>query len=81
MFIHVSIYITKLTYIQLEYSAIKATFSKQIANALRVCCSFIASPFCTSIGVAVSAIFQLASTQYIIGKGKLDLEISQNNCK
>jgi len=42
-------YITKLTYIQLEYSAIKATISKQIANILRVCCSFIPSPFCTSI--------------------------------
>ena len=46
-------YITKLTYIQLEYSAIKATISKQIANILRVCCSFIPSPFRTSIGLAV----------------------------
>ena len=61
-------YITKLTYIQLEYSAIKATISKQIANILRVCCSFIPSPFCTSIGLAVSVIYQLVSTQYIIQK-------------
>ncbi len=72
-------YITKLTYIQLEYSAIKATISKQIANILRVCCSFIPSPFCTSIGLAVSVIYQLVSTQYIIHKNKLNLEISQKN--
>lgn len=73
------IYITKLTYIQLECSAIKATISKQIANILRVCCSFIPSPFCTSIGLAVSVIYQLVSTQYIIHKNKLNLEISQKN--
>ncbi len=72
-------YITKLTYIQLEYSAIKATISKQIANILRVCCSFIPSPFCTSIGLAISVIYQLVSTQYIIHKNKLNLEISQKN--
>lgn len=71
------IYITKLTYIQLEYSAIKATISKQIANILRICCSFILSPFCTSIGLAVSVIYQLASTQYIISKNKLNMEITQ----
>ncbi|MCI8273458.1 MAG: hypothetical protein HFJ55_05195 [Clostridia bacterium] len=72
-------YVTKLTYIQLEYSAIKATISKQIANILRICCSFIASPFCTSIGLAVSVIYQLVSTQYIIHKNKLNLEINQKN--
>lgn len=71
------IYITKLTYIQLEYSAIKATISKQIANILRICCSFILSPFCTSIGLAVSVIYQLVSTQYIISKNKLNMEITQ----
>ena len=73
------IYITKLTYIQLEYSAIKATISKQIANILRVCCSFIPSPFCTSIGLVVSVIYKLVSIQYIIIKNKLNLEISQKN--
>lgn len=72
-------YITKLTYIQLEYSAIKATISKQIANILRICCSFIPSPFCTSIGLAVSVIYQLTSTQYIIHKNKLNMEIIQKN--
>lgn len=58
------IYLTKLTYIQLEHSALKATVSKQIANALRIICSFILSPFCTSIGLAVSAIYQLLYTVY-----------------
>lgn len=71
------IYITKLTYIQLEYSAMKATISKQIANVLRTCCSFIPSPFCTSIGLAVSVIYQLTSTQYIVSKNKLDMELKQ----
>ncbi len=71
------IYITNLTYIQLEYSYVKATISKQIANLFRIICSFIPSPFCTSIGLAVSVIYQLASTQYIISKNKLNMEMSQ----
>lgn len=66
-------YITKLTYIQLEYSAMRATVSKQIANILRILCSFIPSPFCTSIGLAASVTYQLISTQYIIVKNKLKL--------
>ena len=73
------VYITKLTYIQLEYSALKATINKQIANILRIICSFIPSPFCTSIGVAVSTIYQLASTQYIIYKNKLNMELRKKN--
>ncbi len=69
------IYITKLTYIQLEYSAIKATVNKQIANLFRILCSFIPSPFCTSIGLAISAISQLLFTEYIIKKNRLNLDI------
>ena len=72
------IYLTKLTYIQLEHSAIKATVSKQIANALRIICSFIVSPFCTSIGLAVSVIYQLVSTHYIIKKNKINMEMKGN---
>ena len=68
-------YITELTFVQMEYSAMKATISKQIANTLRIFCSFIASPFCTSIGLAVSAIYQLVSIQYIISKNKLNMEM------
>ena len=59
----------------MEYSAIKATISKQVANILRIICSFIPSPFCTSFGLAVSVVYQLLSTHYIIKKNKLDLEI------
>ena len=70
-----SIYITKLTFIQLEYSAIKATVNKQIANILRIICSFIPSPFCTSIGLTSSAIYQLVFTDFIVKKNKLNLEI------
>ena len=69
------IYITKLTFIQLEYSAIKATISKQVANILRIICSFIPSPFCTSFGLALSVVYQLSSTHYIIKKNKLDLDM------
>jgi len=69
------IYITKLTYIQLEYSAIKATVNKQIANILRIICSFIPSPFCTSIGLTASAIYQLLFTGFTVKKNKLNLEM------
>ena len=72
------IYITKLTYIQMEYSAIKATISKQIANILRICCSFIPTPFCTLIGLVISATYQLISTNYYISKNKLNMEMKNN---
>lgn len=69
------IYITKLTYIQLEYSALKATINKQIANILRIFCSFILSPFCTSIGLVASVIYQLTSTHQIIKENNLNMEM------
>ena len=72
------IYITKLTFIQLEYSAIKATLSKQFSNILRIICSFIPTPFCTSIGLAVSVIYQLLSTHYMINKNNLKMEMINN---
>lgn len=72
------VYITKLTFIQLEYSAIKATISKQIANILRIFCSFIPSPFCTSFGLAASVVYQLTSTHYMINKNNLNLEMINN---
>ena len=69
------IYITKLTYIHLEHSVFQATIHKQIANMLRIACSFIPSPFCVSIGFSVSFIYQLLSTYYIINKNKLNMEM------
>ena len=68
-------YLTRLTYIQLEYSAIKATVHKQIANILRIVSSFLATPFCTSIGLGLSAIYQLISTYYIVKKNGLNMEM------
>lgn len=73
------IYITRLTYLQMEYSAIKATISKQISNVLRIICSFIPTPFCTSIGLVVSVIYQLIATQYYITKNKLNMEMRIKN--
>lgn len=74
-------YMTKLIYIQLEYSAIKATINKQIAHILRILCSFVPSPFCTTIGLAVGVIYQLMSTHYIISKNKLSMEIKKYDIK
>lgn len=69
------LYITRLMYIQLEHSAVKATLSKQIANILRTLCSFIMSPFCISIGLTVSVMYQLISTKYIIVKNNINMEM------
>lgn len=73
------IYITKLAFIQLEHSATKATVNKQMANILRVLCSFIPSPFCTSFGLMVSVVYQLISTEYIVKRNNIDLEIKNDN--
>lgn len=74
-------YLTRLTYIQLEHSAIKATVQKQIANILRIVCSFLATPFCTSIGLTFSAIYQLMSTHYIIKKNGIYMEMKEEQEK
>lgn len=73
------LYITKLMFIQLEHSAIKATLSRQVANVLRTLCSFIPSPFCTAIGLVVSVMYQLLSTKYIQMKNKINMEILNKN--
>lgn len=71
------VYVTKMTYLQMEYSAMKATISKQIANVLRIICSFLPTPFCTSIGLIISATYQLLSTNYYITKNKLNMEMKE----
>lgn len=73
------IYITKLAFIQLEHSATKATINKQMANILRVLCSFIPSPFCTSFGLMASVTYQLISTEYIVKRNNIDLEVKNDN--
>ena len=70
------IYTIKLTYIQMEFSAIKATVSKQISNILRVISSFISTPFCTGIGLILSVIYQSASTHFHIVKNKINMEMN-----
>lgn len=67
------IYITKLMFIQLEYSALKSNINIQIANVLRIFCSFIPSPYCTSIGLIVYVIYLLIATQFIITKNKITM--------
>ncbi len=70
-------YITKMTFLQMEFSAIKATISKQTANVLRIICSFLPTPFCTTIGLMLSATYQLLSTNYYITKNKLNMEMKE----
>ena len=71
------VYVTKMTYLQMEYSAMKATISKQVANILRIICSFLPTPFCTSIGLIISATYQLLSTNYYVTKNKLNMEMKE----
>jgi len=72
------IYLIRLTYIQLEYSAFKATIHKQIANLFRIVCSFILSPYCTSIGLVFSVIYQLLSTTIILKKNRISMEMKES---
>lgn len=74
-------YITKMTFLQMEFSAIKATISKQTANVLRIICSFLPTPFCTTIGLMISATYQLLSTNYYINKNKLNMEMREKKFK
>ena len=74
-------YITKMTFLQMEFSAIKATISKQTANVLRIICSFLPTPFCTTIGLMLSATYQLLSTNYYITKNKLNMEMKEKKLK
>ncbi len=71
-------YITNLTYLQLEYSALKANICKQVANVIRLGCSFIPSPYCTAIGLLASSFSQFLLTTYLIKKNKLQLNLVQN---
>lgn len=68
------IYITNLTFIQMEHSAVLATLTKQFSNIIRIFCSFIYSPYCTTIGLALAILFQVVSTWFIIIKNKLNME-------
>ena len=70
-FIMYPLYTIKTYYLQLEYSALKTTIHKQIANILRTIMSFIPTPYCTLIGQLVSMFYQLIYTKILAGKTKI----------
>lgn len=65
-FICYPLYNIKICYMQIEYSAIKATINKQISNTIRFVLSFIPTPFCTVIGQLASVIYQLVYSNIVI---------------
>ncbi len=65
-FIGYPLYNIKICYMQIEYSAIKATINKQISNTIRFMLSFIPTPFCTVIGQLVSMTYQLVYSNVVI---------------
>lgn len=70
-FIMYPLYTIKTYYLQLEYSALKTTIHKQIANILRTIMSFIPTPYCTLIGQLVSMFYQSIYTKILAGKTKI----------
>ena len=48
---------------------------------LRIICSFLPTPFCTTIGLMISATYQLLSTNYYITKNKLNMEMKEEKKK
>lgn len=65
-FICYPLYNIKICYMQIEYSAIKATINKQISNTIRFVLSFIPTPFCTVIGQLASMIYQLIYSNLVV---------------
>lgn len=55
------IYKLKTCYLQLEYSAVKATANKMVSSGLRMAISLLKTPFCTGLGQVCSSIYQLIS--------------------
>ena len=62
------IYVINTCYLQLEYSAIKTTGNKIVANTLRFIVSLLPTPFCTGLGQVCSAIYQLITTNLMFRK-------------
>lgn len=67
-FVIYPIYRLKTCYLQLEYSAIKTTSNKIVADILRMILSFIKSPYCTGIGQVFSAVYQFFSVNIIFNR-------------
>ena len=67
-FIIYPIYRIKTCFLQLEWSALKTTTNKITTSVLRTSMSFLKTPFCTVIGQALSAIYQLITTHFMFNK-------------
>ena len=78
------IYRIKTCYLQLEYSAVKTTSNKIVADVIRMILSLIKSPYCTGIGQVISSIYQFFSVNIIFNKNftvNKDGIIIQNSIK
>ena len=67
-FILYPIYKINTCYLRLEYSAIKTTANKIIANIFRLIISLFPTPFCTGLGQICSTIYQHISTNIMFRK-------------
>lgn len=67
-FIIYPIYRIKTCFLQLEWSALKTTTNKITTSILRTSMSFLKTPFCTVIGQALSAIYQLITTHFMFAR-------------
>ena len=51
------LYDLKISYLQIEWSAVKTTINELISSIVRSAFSFVKSPFCTSIGMLLSSAY------------------------
>ena len=51
------LYDLKISYLQIEWSAVKTTINELISSIVRSAFSFVKSPFCTSIGMLLSSVY------------------------
>ena len=87
-FLAYPLYTIKTYYLQLEYSAVKTTTNKLIANIARTVMSFLSTPYCTLIGQLTSMMYQLIYTKILARKtdiyiegaadGKVDMIVNKN---
>ena len=67
-FIIYPIYKIKTCYLQLEYSAVKTTSNRLIADGLRMIISLLNTPYCTGLGQVGSSVYQFISINLIFKK-------------
>ena len=62
------IYTIKICFLQLDYSAIKATANQVVASTLRLACSFLKTPYCTVIGGFLTSLYKFISINIMFGR-------------